>query len=122
MIQANTHLIVADNSGAKTAKCIKVLGGSFRESAHIGDIIVVAVQQREYEQKFLKRKIYMGLIVGTKKMFRRRAGNYIQFFENRVLLLSDPTKFLSTRVDGPIVTEIRKKKIFKIISLAKAIL
>jgi len=122
MIQANSHLIVADNSGAKTAKCIKVLGGSLKKNAYIGDIIVVAVQQREYEQKFLKRKIYFGLIVTTVKNFRRKAGQYIQFFQNRVLLLADSTKLLSSRVDGPIALEIRKRKIFKIISLAKAIL
>lgn len=122
MIQMNTKLIVADNSGAKTAKCIKVLGGSFCQQAFLGDTIVVAVQQREYDKKFLKRKIYLGLIVATKKIFARKGGNYIQFFENRVLLLSEPDKFLSTRVDGPVALEVRKKKIFKIISLAKAIL
>ena len=99
-----------------------LLGGSFCRQAYLGDTIVVAVQQRDYDKKFLKRKIYLGLVVATKKMFSRKGGNYIQFFENRVLLLSEPDKFLSTRVDGPIAMEIRQKKIFKIISLAKAIL
>ena len=72
-------------------------------------------------RSILKKKIQLGLVVGTRKLLRRRAGNYIQFGENRILLLSDKTKFMSSRVDGPIATEIRLKKIFKIVSLADVI-
>jgi large subunit ribosomal protein L14 len=121
MLFANSCLVVADNSGAKVVKCIKILGGSFHTCGGVGDFFVVAVQTRTPDSKYLKKKIQLGLVVGTRKLLRRRAGNYIQFGENRILLLSDKTKFMSSRVDGPIATEIRLKKIFKIVSLADVI-
>ena len=123
MIQMQTILEVADNSGAKEVKCIKVLGGSKRVSAGIGDIIVVAVQQAIASSKIKKGEVKKAVIVRTAKELRREDGSYIQFDNNSVVILGtqgqDP---VGTRIFGPVARELRNKSFTKICSLAAEVL
>jgi large subunit ribosomal protein L14 len=123
MIQMQSKLEVADNSGAKIVKCIKVLGGSKRMSAALGDIIVVAVQQALPGAKIKKGDVKKAVIVRTKYPIRREDGSYIQFDTNSVVILGatgeDP---VGTRIFGPVARELRNKSFTKICSLAPEVL
>jgi len=123
MIQMQTRLEVADNSGAKEVQCIKVLGGSKRMTARIGDIIVVAVKDALPGGKIKKGDVKKAVIVRTKYPIRREDGSYIKFDKNSVVILSandaDP---VGTRIFGPVARELRGKNFTKICSLANEVL
>ena len=120
MIQMGTMLTVADNTGVKEVKCIKVLGGSKKMSAKIGDSIVVSVQNAISSSEIKQGDVRRGLIVRTRKEFKRRDGFVIKFFDNSVVLVDKDNEMLGTRVFGPIPKEIREKNL-KIISLAQEV-
>ncbi len=122
MIQQMTELEVADNSGAKRLRCIKVLGGSRRRYAYIGDIIVVAVKEAIPKSKVKKGDVKRAVIVRTKKETRRSDGSSIRFDENSAVLITDAGEPLGTRIFGPVARELRGKKYVKIISLAPEVL
>ena len=122
MIQMQTKLDVADNSGAKSVKCIKVLGGSKRMVANIGDIIVVAVQQALPNGKIKKGEVKKAVIVRTAYPIRRADGSYIQFDDNSVVLLGQNKEPLGTRIFGPVARELRNRDFTKICSLAPEVL
>ncbi len=122
MIQMETLLNVADNSGAKTAKCIKVLGGSKRMSSNVGDIIVLAVQSIIPGAKVKKGEVVRGVIVRTKKEITRPDGSTIKFDDNAVVLISKDGMPIGTRVSGPIARELRAGNFLKILSLAEEVL
>ena len=121
MIQMETLLNVADNSGAKTAKCIKVLGGSKRMSSNVGDIIVLAVQSIIPGAKVKKGEVVRGVIVRTKKEITRPDGSTIKFDDNAVVLISKDGMPIGTRVSGPIARELRAGNFLKILSLAEEV-
>ncbi len=118
MIQMQTKLVVADNSGAKLAQCIKVLGGSKRRYATVGDIIVVAVKKALPGGRVKKKAVAKGLIVRTKKAVRRVDGSYIRFSDNAVVIVNDAGEPIGTRVFGPVSRELREFGYSKIMSLA----
>lgn len=122
MIQMQTRLEVADNSGAKEVKCIKVLGGSKRMSAGIGDVIVVAVQQALPGGKIKKGEVKKAVIVRTKYPIRREDGSYIQFDKNSVVILNPANEPVGTRIFGPVARELRARNFTKICSLAPEVL
>lgn len=122
MIQMQTWLDIADNSGAKTAKCIKVLGGSKRMIAHIGDIVVVAIQEAIPGSKIKKGDVKKGVIVRTKYPIRRDDGSYIQFDNNSIVLIGANEDPIGTRIFGPVARELRSKNFTKICSLAPEVL
>ncbi len=122
MIQMETLLNVADNSGAKTAKCIKVLGGSKRMSSNVGDVIVLAVQSIIPGAKVKKGEVVRGVIVRTKKEITRPDGSTIRFDDNAVVLISKDGMPIGTRVSGPIARELRAGNFLKILSLAEEVL
>ena len=122
MIQMQTKLEVADNSGAKTVKCIKVLGGSKRMSANLGDVIVVAVQQALPGGKMKKGEVKKAVIVRTAYPIRRDDGSYIQFDKNSVVILNNQNEPVGTRIFGPVARELRSKSFTKICSLAPEVL
>ena len=122
MIQAETRLTVADNSGAKVLYCIKVLGGSKRRYAGIGDIIVVSVKESLPNTKVKKGDIMKAVIVRTKKKIRRKDGSYIRFDDNAAVLVSANKEPIGTRIFGPVARELRAKRFMKIVSLAPEVL
>ncbi|NLT52014.1 MAG: 50S ribosomal protein L14 [Ignavibacteria bacterium] len=122
MIQTETNLVVADNSGAKKVKCIKVLGGSHRRYASVGDIIVVSVKTAIPGGNVKKGEVSKAVIVRTKKEIRRTDGSYIRFDENAAVLLNAQNEPRGTRIFGPVARELRDKKFMKIISLAPEVL
>ena len=122
MIQMQTRLSVADNSGAKEVKCIKVLGGSKRVSAHLGDVIIVAVQQAIAGSKVKKGDVKRAVVVRTRSAVRRDDGTYISFDENSVVLINTADEPLGTRIFGPVARELRNKNFTKICSLAPEVL
>ena len=122
MIQMQTILEVADNSGAKEVKCIKVLGGSKRVSAGIGDIIVVAVQQAIASSKIKKGEVKKAVIVRTAKELRREDGSYIKFDNNSVVILNNNNEPVGTRIFGLVARELRTRNFGKICSLAPEVL
>lgn len=122
MIQQNTVLNSADNSGAKKLYCIKVLGGSRRKYASVGDIIVVSVKQALPDAKVKKGDVKRGVIVRTRKEIRRKDGTYIRFDENSVVLIDANKEPIGTRIFGPVARELRAKRFMKIISLAPEVL
>ncbi len=122
MIQMQTKLEVADNSGAKVVKCVKVLGGSKRMSAGIGDIIVVAVQQALPNGKIKKGDVKRAVIVRTAYPIQREDGSYIQFDKNSVVILNNNQEPVGTRIFGPVARELRSKNFTKICSLAPEVL
>ena len=122
MIQMQTKLEVADNSGAKTVKCIKVLGGSKRMSANLGDVVVVAVQQALPGGKIKKGEVKKAVIVRTAYPIRRDDGSYIQFDKNSVVILNNQNEPVGTRIFGPVARELRSKSFTKICSLAPEVL
>ena len=123
MIQQGSKLIVADNSGAKLVKCIKVLGGTRRRYAYIGDIIVASVKVSEPRGQVKKGEIVKAVIVRQKKELRRKDGSYIRFDDNAVVVVDkDRVTPKATRVFGPVSRELRDKNFMKIISLAPEVL
>jgi len=122
MIQNETVLEVADNSGARLVLCVRVLGGSRRRYATIGDIIVVAVQDALPEAKVKKGEVLKAVVVRTKKEISRPDGTYLRFDDNSAVLINNQLEPLGTRVFGPVARELRAKKFMKIISLAPEVL
>ncbi len=122
MIQSETRLTVADNSGAKEVYCIKVLGGSKRRYASIGDIIVVSVKEAIPNAKVKKGDVLKAVVVRTKKEIGRPDGSYIRFDDNSAVLLTGTMEPIGTRIFGPVARELRAKKYMKIISLAPEVL
>lgn len=122
MIQQTTVLTAADNTGAKRLYCIKVLGGSKRKYATIGDIIVVSVKEAIPNAKVKKGDVKKGVVVRTRKEIRRRDGSYIRFDENSVVLVDNNGEPIGTRIFGPVARELRARKYTKIISLAPEVL
>ncbi len=122
MIQAQTKLRVADNSGAKLLSCIKVLGGSKRRYASVGDIIVVSVKEAMPNSKVKKGDVVRAVIVRTAKGIRRSDGSYIKFDDNSAVLVSQQGEPIGTRIFGPVARELRSKNFVKIISLAPEVL
>ena len=122
MIQMQSNLFVADNSGAKRIQCIKVLGGSKRRSASIGDIIVVSIKDAIPRAKVKKGDVYKAVIVRTSKDFQRTDGTTIRFDKNAAVLLDKQEEPIATRIFGPVTRELRTKKFMKIISLAPEVL
>jgi len=118
MIQEETVVTVADNSGAKKAKCFKVLGGSRRRYAHVGDVVVCAVKQAIPGGTVKKGEVVKAVVVRTAKERRRRDGTYIRFDENAVVIINDKREPVGTRIFGPVARELREKKFMKIVSLA----
>ncbi len=122
MIQNETILDVADNSGAKRVACIKVLGGSRRRYARIGDVIVVAVKDAMPGGKVRKGQVAKAVVVRTAKEFRRVDGSSIRFDQNAAVLLTNQGEPVGTRIFGPVTRELRSKGYMKIISLAPEVL
>jgi large subunit ribosomal protein L14 len=122
MIQQQTILDVADNSGAKTVQCIKVLGGSKHMSANVGDVIVVAVQQAISGGKVKKGDVLNAVVVRTRKGVRRQDGSLIRFDRNAAVLLNNKLEPIGTRIFGPVTRELRGEKFMKIVSLAPEVL
>jgi len=122
MIQMQSRLEVADNSGAKEVQCIKVLGGSGKVSATVGDVIVVSVKEAIPRGKVQKGKVYRAVIVRTKKEIQRPDGSTIRFDRNAAVLINKEGEPLGTRIFGPVVRELRAKKFMKIVSLAPEVL
>lgn len=122
MIQMQTILEVADNSGARKVMCIKVLGGSKRRYARIGDVIKVSIKEAIPKGKVKKGEVYSAVIVRTAKEIRRSDGSSIRFDENAAVLLNPQGQPIGTRVFGPITRELRTEKFMKIISLAPEVL
>lgn len=122
MIQAETRLTVADNSGAKVVGCIKVLGGSKRRYASVGDVITVTVKEAIPNSKVKKGEVLKAVVVRTKKEIRRTDGTYIRFDENSAVLINASMEPVGTRIFGPVARELRAKRFMKIISLAPEVL
>lgn len=122
MIQTETKLKVADNSGAKSLLCIKVLGGSKRRYASIGDIVVVSVKEAMPNSKVKKGNVMKAVIVRTAKEIRRADGSYIKFDDNSAVLINQQNEPIGTRIFGPVARELRAKRFMKIISLAPEVL
>ncbi len=122
MIQMQSNLFVADNSGARKIQCIKVLGGSKRRSASIGDIIVVSIKDAIPRGKVKKGEVYKAVVVRTKKDFKRHDGTSIKFDKNAAVLLDKQEEPIATRIFGPVTRELRSKKFMKIISLAPEVI
>ena len=122
MIQAESKLQVADNSGAKRLYCIRVLGGSGRRYARIGDIIVVTVKEAIPHAKVKKGDVMRAVVVRSKKELRRPDGSYIRFDDNSAVLINQNREPIGTRIFGPVARELRAKKFMKIISLAPEVL
>ncbi len=122
MIQAETNLVVADNSGAKKVRCIKVLGGSGRKYASVGDLVVVTVKAAIPNGGIKKGEVTRAVIVRTSKEVRRNDGSYIRFDENAAVLLNAQNEPIGTRIFGPVARELRDKRYMKIISLAPEVL
>jgi large subunit ribosomal protein L14 len=122
MIQTETKLKVADNSGAKLLLCIKVLGGSKRRYASVGDIIVVSVKEAMPNSKVKKGDVAKAVVVRTAKEIRRQDGSYIRFDENSAVLINQQKEPIGTRIFGPVARELRAKNFMKIISLAPEVL
>ena len=122
MIQDRSILEVADNSGAKRVRCIKVLGGMRRRYARLGDIIVVSVQEAMPESNVKKGAIAKAVVVRTKKEQRRADGSYIRFDQNAAVLINPQGEPVGTRIFGPVARELRRKEFMKIISLAPEVL
>ncbi len=122
MIQMQSQLFVADNSGARKIQCIKVLGGSKRRFASIGDVIVVSIKDAIPRGKVKKGEVFKAVIVRTKKDFARSDGTVIRFDKNAAVLLDKQEEPIATRIFGPVTRELRTKKFMKIISLAPEVL
>ena len=122
MIQVESVLDVADNSGAKRVKCIKVLGGSKRKYARLGDIIKVAIRDASPNGKVKKGELARAVVVRTKKELRRVDGSYIRFDTNSAVLITKDNEPVGSRIFGPVARELRARRFMKIVSLAPEVL
>jgi large subunit ribosomal protein L14 len=122
MIQEETQLIVADNTGAKRVKCFRILGGTNRHYASLGDVIVVSVRSSTPTAKIKKGSVSKAVIVRVSKEIRRKDGSYIRFDENACVLLDDKLEMIGNRIFGPVARELREKRYMKIVSLAPEVL
>ena len=122
MVQMQTVIDVADNSGAKKIRCIKVLGGSKRKYARLGDLIVASVKEAAPDGNVKKKDVVRAVIVRTAKEQRRDDGSYIKFDRNAAVLLSAQNEPIGTRIFGPVARELREKAFMRIISLAPEVL
>ncbi|HEX6273161.1 MAG TPA: 50S ribosomal protein L14 [Polyangiaceae bacterium] len=122
MIQMQSFLDVADNSGAKRVQCIKVIGGSRRRYAGLGDVIVVSVKEALPGSKVKKGETAKAVVVRTRREYRRNDGSYIKFDDNSAVLINAQLEPVGTRIFGPVARELRAKKFMKIISLAPEVL
>ena len=122
MIQMQTNLEVADNSGARRVQCIKVLGGSKRKYASVGDIIVVSIKECLPNSRVKKGAVRRAVVVRTAKEIRRADGSYIKFDVNSAVLINDANEPVGTRVFGPVARELRGRGFMKIVSLAPEVL
>jgi large subunit ribosomal protein L14 len=122
MIQMQTVLNVADNSGAKKVACIKVLGGSRRRYASLGDVIVIAVKEALPNSKVKKGDVMKAVVVRTVKEVRRVDGSYLKFDDNSAVLITNQMEPVGTRIFGPVARELRAKQFMKIVSLAPEVL
>jgi large subunit ribosomal protein L14 len=121
MIQERSILKVADNSGAKTTRCFRVLGGTRRRYAEIGDVIIVSVQEAEPRKAVKKKDIVKVVVVRQKKPLRRSDGSYIRFSENAVVLIDEKREPRATRIFGPIPRELKERGFEKIVTMAEEI-
>lgn len=122
MLQQESRMKVADNSGAKEVLCIRVLGGTKRRYASIGDTVVVSVKEAMPSGNIKKGAVSRAVVVRTKKEVRRNDGSYIRFDENAVVLLNNAGEMRGTRIFGPVARELREKQFMKIVSLAPEVL
>jgi len=123
MIQEYSKLTIADNSGAKTAQCIRVLGGTRRRYARVGDVIVASIKSAIPEGNVKKGQVVKCVIVRTKKEIGRKDGSYIRFSDNAAVVLQEESKEpIGTRIFGPVARELRDKRFMKIVSLAPEVL
>ena len=122
MIQMQSNLEVADNSGARRVMCVKVLGGSKRKYASVGDIIVVAIRDASPSGKVKKGDIARAVIVRTRKELRRSDGSYIRFDTNSAVLINKDNEPIGSRIFGPVARELRARRFMKIVSLAPEVL
>ncbi|GAB5540134.1 MAG: 50S ribosomal protein L14 [Salibacteraceae bacterium] len=122
MLQQESRMKVADNSGAKEVLCIRVLGGTKRRYASIGDLVVVSVKDAMPSGNIKKGAVSQAVVVRTKKEIRRSDGSYIRFDENAVVLLNTTGEMRGTRIFGPVARELREKQFMKIVSLAPEVL
>lgn len=118
MIQSETVLDVADNSGAKRVQCIKVLGGTRRRYAWLGDVVIVAIKEAIPNAKVKKGQVARAVVVRTRREQRRIDGSYVKFDGNSVVLIDEKREPVGTRIFGPVARELRAKRFMKIISLA----
>ncbi len=122
MIQLRSTLEVADNSGAKRVQCVKVLGGSHRRYARLGDVVVVSVKEALPDSNIKKGSVTKAVVVRTRKETRRPDGSYIRFDQNAVVLINPAGEPVGTRIFGPVARELRWREYMKIISLAPEVL
>ena len=122
MIQMQSNLDVADNSGARRVQCIKVLGGSGRKTAAVGDVIVVSIKEAIPRGRVKKGDVHRAVIVRTAKEIRRSDGSTIKFDKNAAVMLNNAGELIGTRIFGPVVRELRSKNFMKIVSLAPEVL
>ena len=122
MIQMQTKLDVADNSGARLLQCIKVLGGSKRKTASVGDVIVVSIKEAIPRGRVKKGDVHRAVIVRTSKEVKRNDGTCIRFDKNAAVLINKSNEPIGTRIFGPVTRELRGKKFMKIVSLAPEVL
>ena len=118
MVQVETLITIADNSGARTARCIRILGGSFRRYARVGDVIVVSIRDALPDSEIKKGSVAKAVVVRTKKEFKRPDGSYIRFDQNAAVLINEDKEPRASRIFGPVARELREKHFMKIISLA----
>ncbi len=122
MIQMQTRLVVADNSGAKKIQCIKVIGGSKKRYARIGEIIVASVKEANVGGATKKGEVVKAVIVRTKKEIQRKDGSLIRFDDNAAVIINNQNEPIGTRIFGPVAKELKEKKFMKIVSLAPEVL
>ena len=122
MIQPQTRLKVADNSGAKEIMCFRVLGGSFRRTAGVGDVVIASVKSATPGGAVKKGEVVKAVIVRTKKQYRRPDGTYIRFDDNAAVIINEQKQPKGTRIFGPVSRELREKDYMKIVSLAPEVL
>jgi large subunit ribosomal protein L14 len=122
MIQEETNLVVADNSGAKKVRCIRVLGGSDRRYAGLGDLVIVSVKTAIPGAQVKKGEVHRAVIVRTRKEYRRKDGSFIRFDENAAVLINEQGEPRGSRIFGPVARELREKQYMKIVSLAPEVL
>ncbi len=122
MIQQQSNLEVADNSGARRVMCIKVLGGSMRKTASVGDVIVVSIKEAIPRGKVKKGEVHRAVIVRTRRDIRRPDGSTIRFDKNAAVLITKQNEPIGTRIFGPVTRELRAKQFMKIVSLAPEVL